>query len=127
MIFTGSEVTFRLLLQLMSIQYIHKLNIIKKTISPRIILFQKASSDLLYLDNAKVNIFMVFDGLNSTSKKENYLYKKFYQGKRVSDNIIRDFGIIKAQNCAANKNKIEFGPTTASKISTWYIWYVHSK
>ena len=40
---------------------------------------------------------MVFDGLNSTSKEENYLYKKFYQGKRVSDNIIRDFGTIKAQ------------------------------
>ena len=40
---------------------------------------------------------MVFDGLNSTSKKENYLYKKFYQGKRVSDNIIPDFGTIKAK------------------------------
>ena len=40
---------------------------------------------------------MVFDGLNSTSKNENYLYKKFHQGKRVSDNIIPDFGTIKAQ------------------------------
>ena len=56
---------------------------------------------------------MVFDGLNSTSKEKNYLYKKFYQGKRVSDNIIRNVGTIEAHI------KMKFGPATASKIATW--------
>jgi len=35
---------------------------------------------------------MVFDGLNSTSKKENYLYKNFIKEKGSAIIILRDFG-----------------------------------
>ena len=49
---------------------------------------------------------MVFDGLNSTSKKDNYLYLKFRQGKRVSDCFMRDFR--RTMDHGTNKNGIYF-------------------